>query len=266
MHGLLGENGSGKTTLCKILTGLYRPDEGGIEVDGRPVHFGSPRDAYEADIFMVQQHFSLVDRLTVAENVVLGWGHEQGFRLNRKEIGRRVAAAAEQYHMQVDPEAHVWQLSVGERQRVDILKALYRGARSVSVAGRNIRNADPVSAMAAGLAYVPEDRPGLGLAPGLSIAENLILKCYGDREFSRAGCISDRKVADRAMQSVRELLTDAAERGVAIALISEDLDEVLDLADRVALIYDGQIVGTIDRADVKRDEIGLMMAGMGGAG
>src|SRR5829696_5239531 len=115
VHALLGENGAGKSTLSNILTGLYRPDEGEIALDGRVVHFGSPRDALDAGIFMVHQHFRLVEPFTVAENVILG---EHGVR----DLGER-------YGIAVDPRARIWQLSLGEQQRVEILKALYREAR-----------------------------------------------------------------------------------------------------------------------------------------
>jgi general nucleoside transport system ATP-binding protein len=128
VHALLGENGAGKTTLMNVLTGLYRPDEGEIRVDGRPVAFRAPRAAIESGIGMVHQHFRLVESLTVAENVLLGW-HTPRLWLGRKAGIRQVAELAERYRMQVHPEARVWQLSVGEQQRVEILKALYRGAR-----------------------------------------------------------------------------------------------------------------------------------------
>ena len=128
VHALLGENGAGKTTLMNVLTGLYRPDEGAILVDGSPVSFRSPRNAIDAGIGMVHQHFRLVESLTVAENVLLGW-HTPRLWLGRKAGIRQVAELAERYRLEVHPEARVWQLSVGEQQRVEILKALYRGAR-----------------------------------------------------------------------------------------------------------------------------------------
>ena len=129
VHSLLGENGSGKTTLCKILTGLYRPDAGTLVVNGRPVVFHSPRRAYDSGVFMVQQHFSLVERLTVAENVVLGVAHAGLWRQRRSARNEAISAAGKLFHLEVDPSRYIWQLSVGERQRVEILKALYRGAR-----------------------------------------------------------------------------------------------------------------------------------------
>jgi simple sugar transport system ATP-binding protein len=472
IHALLGENGSGKTTMCKILTGLYRPDEGQIEVDGKPVRFSSPRDFFEAGVFMVQQHFSLVDRLTVAQNVVLGWTRQKRFWFNAKQVENEVAAFAEQFHMPVDQKAFVWQLSVGERQRVEILKALYRNARilildepttvltpqecedlftslrtmaaggaavifvthklpevtsvcdrvtvlrkgrnagtfpikkgetdvrdlarlmvgreiisvrraesrlsdqagvvldvvdlSVSnqfgrlglkdvslqvhageilgiagvagngqrelaealtgmephstgvvrVAGKSLRNGSPRSAIEAGVAYVPEDRMGTGLVPTLPVSDNMILKGFRDRRFCAGPIIRSGVVAKHAGQlltrfdvkgtsdtlvrqlsggnaqkvvlaremssdptvlvvaapnrgldisateSVRKLLIEAAERGVAVLLISEDLGEVLDLSDRVAVMYGGRIVGVVDPKTVELEQIGLMMAGI----
>src|SRR4051794_11219464 len=130
VHALLGENGAGKSTLSNILTGLYRPDEGEIRLYGAPVHFHSPRDALEAGIGMVHQHFRLVEPFTGAENNVLG-GHRGGgraFRVRPRAVERRVAELGERYRLSVDPRARIWQLSVGEQQRVEILKALYREA------------------------------------------------------------------------------------------------------------------------------------------
>ena len=131
VHALLGENGSGKTTLCKILTGLYRPDDGSIEVNGELVRFSSPADAHAAGIFMVHQHFSLVESLTVAENVVLGWSRNPTWRFSARSVEQDVAITSAKFGIKVDPRAYVWQLSAGERQRVEILKALYRGARTL---------------------------------------------------------------------------------------------------------------------------------------
>ena len=127
VHALLGENGAGKTTLMNVLTGLYRPDGGEILVGGRAVTFRSPRQAIDAGIGMVHQHFKLVDSLTVAENVLLGW-HTPRHWLGRRAGVRQVEELAKTYRMPVHTDARIWQLSVGEQQRVEILKALYRGA------------------------------------------------------------------------------------------------------------------------------------------
>src|SRR5881397_4179592 len=112
VHALLGENGAGKSTLSNILTGLYRPDDGEIFLDGRQVHFHSPRDALDAGICMVHQHFRLVEPFTVAENVVLGDHRGEGrtFRLRPRAIERRVIELSKRYGQAVDPRARVWQL------------------------------------------------------------------------------------------------------------------------------------------------------------
>src|SRR5438477_4555794 len=131
VHALLGENGAGKTTLSNILTGLYRPDEGEILLFGQRAEFQSPRDALDAGIAMVHQHFRLVSPFTAAENVVLGDHRDIGrsFLLRPRVIEQRVRELAGRYGLAVDPRARIWQLSVGEQQRVEILKALYQDAR-----------------------------------------------------------------------------------------------------------------------------------------
>ncbi len=128
IHGLLGENGAGKSTLCSMLAGLYRPDSGRMLLDGQTVHLRSPEDAATLGIGMVYQHFRLVERFTVAENIVLGRGIGVG-RQARRDVERRVHELGEEYGLAVDASRAVWQLSVGERQRVEILKQLFRGAR-----------------------------------------------------------------------------------------------------------------------------------------
>lgn len=128
IHALLGENGSGKSTLMSILSGLYRPDAGTILSKGDEISFRSPKDAINAGIGMVHQHFKLVDTFTVAENIILG-DKRIPFFLNRQKIVDKIVDMAEEYGLGIDPEAFVWQLSVGERQRVEIIKMLYRGSQ-----------------------------------------------------------------------------------------------------------------------------------------
>ncbi len=128
VHALLGENGAGKTTLMRILFGLYQPDEGQILLDDRPVTIHSPADSIRLGLGMIHQHFMLVPTLTVAENVALGLPSSRGVLLDLDVVSRRIQQLSEAYGLNVDPGELVWQLSVGEQQRVEILKALYRGA------------------------------------------------------------------------------------------------------------------------------------------
>ncbi|MGE5273662.1 MAG: ABC transporter ATP-binding protein [Verrucomicrobiota bacterium] len=472
VHALLGENGAGKSTLSNILTGLYRPDEGSISIYGEPVRFDSPSDAIAAGIGMVHQHFRLVPPFTVAENVILGEhrSEERSFVLHPRETERRVAFLGERYSLAVDPRARIWQLSVGEQQRVEILKALYREARilildeptavltpqeaeslfvtlrrmadegrtvifishklhevkavadrvtvlrdgrvvatlaaaeatlrdlaalmvgrdielarrveraappgdeaaleveglsvkgdrgeasvrdvsftvrvgeilgvagvagngqrelaeavtgirpaaagRVLVFGRQLRVGDPRSAIGAGIGHVPEDRLGTGVASSLSISDNSVLKSYRTPPFSHGPLLSrgtirryaveligrygvltpgpDLRARDLsggnlqklvlgrefsgdpkvliaasptrgldvgAIERIHAYLREVAAEGVAVLLISEDLDEIRVLADRIVVIYEGELTGEFDPRTATVEEIGLAMAG-----
>jgi simple sugar transport system ATP-binding protein len=472
VHALLGENGAGKTTLSNILTGLYRPDEGEIELYGEPVRFHSPRDALDAGVCMVHQHFRLVEPFSVAENVVLGDHRGEGRRviLRTSATEQRVDELSQRYGLAVNPKAKIWQLSIGEKQRVEILKALYRNARilimdeptavltpqeaetlfrtlramadegktvifishklhevkavadrvtvlrggrtvttvdagpatlqslaalmvgreievarpleqarqladvwtlevdglsvmgdrgetavrdvsfairegeivgvagvagngqrelaealsgmrdiragSIQVAGRRLRGGDPREAILAGVAHVPEDRLGTGLAPSLSVTSNVVIKTYRTRSLSHGPLLAVRRMRETAVgiigrydvktpgpgtpvrnlsggnlqklvlgrefaddplvlvvgqptrgldvgaiETVHSYLRDAAAKGVAILLMSEDLDEIRALADRILVIYEGEIVGELHAGAASIEEIGLLMAG-----
>lgn len=128
VHAILGENGAGKSTLMNVLYGLYRPTSGHIEVKGKKVNIDSPGHAIELGIGMVHQHFMLVQPFTVTENIVLGMEPTKGLSLNLKAAREKVIELSEKYHMQVDPDAKIEDISVGMQQRVEILKVLYRGA------------------------------------------------------------------------------------------------------------------------------------------
>lgn len=123
---LLGENGSGKTTLMNMLAGIYFPDEGEILINGKVVSIRSPKDAYAHHIGMIHQHFKLVEVFTAAENIVLGL-KEEG-RLDRKKLSEKVKAIADKYGFEIDPDKKIYDMSVSEKQTVEILKVLYRGA------------------------------------------------------------------------------------------------------------------------------------------
>ncbi len=129
IHALLGENGAGKTTLMNILYGLYAPEAGEVYLRGRQVAFASPREAIAQGLGMVHQHFMLVNSLTVADNIILGQPSPREPLLEKTAaVHQRLRALSERYGLSIHPEAEVWKLSVGEEQRVEILKALYRGA------------------------------------------------------------------------------------------------------------------------------------------
>jgi ABC-type uncharacterized transport system ATPase subunit len=475
VHALLGENGAGKSTLSNILTGLYHPDEGEILLGEKPVAFSSPRDALDAGICMVHQHFRLVAPFTVAENVLLGDHRGEGkkFVVHPRRVERHVAELGQRYRIAVDPRARIWQLSLGEQQRVEILKALYRDARilildeptavltpqeadslfetlrvmasegrtvvfishklhevtavsdrvtvlrggknvatvatnestqqslaslmvgrevegaarperdgdpgdpvlevtdlwaagdrgddavrgvsltvrageivaiagvagngqrelaetvtgmraaargTVRVDGTPLRLGDPRAAIAAGVAHVPEDRLHTGVAPSLPIASNVVLKTYRTAEIARGPLLKLRAIRDRAIElierydvrggtpslparqlsggnlqkvvlarefhgqprllvvasptrgldiaaieTVHGYLRTAAAGGIGVLLISEDLDEILALADRIAVLYEGAIVGERVAREATVDELGLLMAGGGAA-
>jgi general nucleoside transport system ATP-binding protein len=129
VHTLLGENGAGKSTLMNVLYGLYKPDEGEVRVDGRPVSIGSPLEAIEHGIGMVHQHFMLIPVMTVAENIVLANEPRRGLFLDLDAATARVRDLSERYGLAVDPDARVEDISVGMQQRVEILRALYRNAQ-----------------------------------------------------------------------------------------------------------------------------------------
>ncbi|MFM8648834.1 MAG: ABC transporter ATP-binding protein [Actinomycetota bacterium] len=469
VHALLGENGAGKSTLSNILTGLYRPDEGTVEIDGRAMQFSSPRDALDAGIGMVHQHFRLVSTFTVAENVVLG-EPESPFMMDEARVAQQVEELSNRYGLAVDPSARIWQLSVGEQQRVEIVKVLYRGAKvlildeptavltpieadalfktlramvaegrtvifishkldevmkvsdrvtvlrggktvgtvetantntrelaslmvgrsvefnrvarsnpadvaqtvltlhgvsvrddrgrdalhdisltvgrgeivgvagvagngqrelaeaisgmrplssgQIDVAGERVQSGRARSAIASGIAHIPEDRLHTGLASSHSVEDNLALKNYRSSSLSKFRVLRrkairaqatdlvqnyDVKTPDTvtpvrllsggnvqkvllarefsslpkvliaasptrgldvgAIETVRARLVEAAERGVGILLISEDLDEIMSLADRIVVMYEGRLVDEVAAESADRERLGLTMGG-----
>ncbi|MFZ5648949.1 MAG: ABC transporter ATP-binding protein [Bacillota bacterium] len=474
IHALLGENGSGKSTLMSILAGVYRPDRGKILVRGVEVSLRSPRDAIRHGIGMVHQHFKLVDNFTVVENIILGDSNTRYF-YDLDKLSGKITDLGDRYGLGVDPGARISQLSVGERQRVEILKMLYRGSdllimdeptavltpqeseelfenlkkfaasgRSVilithklnevlsaanrvtvlrggrvvavldreeiterklarlmvgrdvaaarrddiselvpgptvlelqgvgamkdvggqalkkvsftvkkgeifgiagvagngqkelaevitglrwahsgkiTINGANVTNWSPRRIADLGVSYVPEDRLGTGLVPGLGVVDNIILKNYRRPAFSGRGFINyrdagteaerlvrefDIKVANikspvgmlsggnlqrlllareisgnpalmvvvypvrgldvGATEAVHEILLNLRRKGTAILLISEDLDEILKLSDRVGVMFEGSMIGILPGGgNASPEEIGLLMMGSAGS-
>jgi general nucleoside transport system ATP-binding protein len=207
IHALVGENGAGKSTLMKMLYGLEQPDEGEILVRGQPEKIDSPRRAIALRIGMVHQHFMLVDAFTVAENVVLGSEPSQGGRLDIDEAERRVGELARGFGTPLDPRARVEDLTVGQEQRVEILKLLYRGADILIL-----------------------DEPTAVLVP----------------------------------QEVEELFANLRQlkaQGKTIIFIAHSLDEVLQVADRITVLRDGKVIGTVNAADTTSEQVAEMMVG-----
>ncbi len=205
IHALLGENGAGKTTLMRVLYGLYHPDSGVIKVKDRPVVIHSPKDAIQLGIGMVTQHFALVPPLTVAENVVLGY--QNSFVLNQAQIEESVAEAARRFGVEINPKAIVRHLSVGQRQRVEILKALYRNAEILIL-----------------------DEPTAVLIP-------------------------------QEVEALFETLNHLKQEGLSVVFISHKLHEVTQITDRITVLRDGRVVGTVNTTEVTQKEVAAMMVG-----
>jgi len=234
IHGLLGENGAGKSTLMKILYGLYSADEGEIWIDGERVEMRSPQDAIDAGIGMVHQHFKLIPRLSVSKNIVLGMreparafrddeptngflrslasnrvlkGLASRFTLGMERPEAEIQTLADDYGFDIDVSAPVWELDVGERQRVEILKALYRDVDLLIL-----------------------DEPTAVLSP---------------------------TEAERLFDTLRRL----SERGLSIIIITHKLKEIESITERVTVLRDGEKIGTVETADVSRDDLARMMVG-----
>ncbi len=469
VHALLGENGAGKSTLMKILYGLYHPDEGEILLNGKPVTIDSPTDSINLGIGMIHQHFMLVQTLTVAENVALGLPSSRGIITDLDRVSKRILELADIYGLKIDPDAYIWQLSVGQQQRVEIIKALYRGAAllildeptavltpqevdelfvimrqmvkdghalifishklhevvtisnrvsvlrdgrmigtkrtsdttkqdlanwmvgrkvgfapdrgviergeirlklenvscgsdrgtpglrgvnlevhsgeilgiagvsgngqrelaetvtglrrvtdgSVYLEGKDVTNLSPGELTERMLSYIPEERMRDGMIKDFTVAENMILREHHKMPYSRSGFLNlgaisrhsaeligkfqvktpsqeilaknlsggniqkvviarelsrhpraivaaqpTRGLDIGATEYVRQQLIEQRKEGTAILLISEDLDEILALSDRIAVIYEGQIMDIVPRDEATPEKLGLLMAGV----
>ena len=207
IHALVGENGAGKTTLMNILYGLYQPTSGKIEVHGKECIFHSAIDAIRAGIGMVHQHFMLIPRLSIADNIVLGGEPRSGFRYDRSEAIRKVSSLCAQYDMGLDCEEIVGKKSLGIQQRTEIMKALYRKADILIL-----------------------DEPTAVLTP---------------QEIDELG----------------NMLKHLKEMGNTIIIITHKLQEVIDFSDRVTVMRQGKIEGTVNTADSNVEELTRMMVG-----
>jgi simple sugar transport system ATP-binding protein len=236
IHGLLGENGAGKSTLMKILYGLYDQDSGTILIDGERLEADSPRDAIDAGIGMVHQHFMLVPRLTVVENIVLGSREPAGpfraaddagdgglldsllssrivrslasrFTLGLESPAEEIRTLADAYGFDIDVTASIWELDIGQQQRVEILKALYRDVDLLIL-----------------------DEPTAVLTP---------------------------TEADRLFDTLRQL----ADEGLSVIFITHKLTEVTALTDRVTVLRDGKGIETVETADCSRADLAELMVG-----
>lgn len=204
--GLLGENGSGKSTLMKVLFGMTPPDSGGIVFKGRELAARSPAEALAAGIGMIHQHFMLVDAMTVAENVMLGW-EAAGRWLRRDEIGARVREASRAYGLSVEPDQVVGNLPLGMKQRVEIVKAVLRGADLLILD-------EPTSILS------PPEVSGL-------------------------------------LEVLRRLRGD----GRSVIFITHKLAEALEVCDRIVVLRDGEVTGSVAAAEATRDSLVRMMVG-----
>lgn len=225
IHGLLGENGAGKTTLMNILYGLYRQDSGDIFFEDNLVQIDSPKAAIDLGIGMVHQHFKLIPKLTVLENIILGLKavlpHRLKnnafsairqkfigtFGLNIKDAERKVTALSEQYGLKIHPKARVWELSVGEQQRVEIIKALYRDVKLLIL-----------------------DEPTAVLTP-------------------------------QEVDSLFEMLKTMVDKGYTIIFITHKLNEVLDVCHRITVLRNGKVVSTVSSDQTDKAMLAKMMVG-----
>lgn len=207
IHALLGENGAGKTTLMNILYGMYQADKGQIFLRDEPIDIHSPKTAIQYGINMIHQHFMLVPVFTVTESIILGYKTPRAPLLDLRLERKRVTELSKQYGLKVDADAKVWQLSVGAQQRVEILKALYRGAEVLIL-----------------------DEPTAVLTPGET-------------------------------EELFSVLREMVDQGKTIIFITHKLREVMMISDRVTVLRDGRVVGTIRTDNTSKAELAKMMVG-----
>jgi general nucleoside transport system ATP-binding protein len=207
IHALLGENGAGKTTLMNILFGLSQPNSGEIYINEKLAHITSPSDAISHGIGMIHQHFMLIQVFTVTENITLGEHLQHEPILDLEKTRENIMEISKSSGLKVEPDARIMDLSVGQQQRVEVIKALYRGANILIM-----------------------DEPTSVLTPQETDELFVILK-------------------------------DLAKKGNTILFITHKLREVMEISDRVTVLRDGKVIGTVNTKDTNRFELAKMMVG-----
>jgi ABC-type uncharacterized transport system ATPase subunit len=253
IHALVGENGAGKSTLMKMVYGMEQPDEGEILVRGKPEKIDSPRKAIALRIGMVHQHFMLVDAFTVAENVVLGAEPANGGRLDLDEANREVAELARGFGTNLDPAARVETLAVGQQERRPFSRRGLLNPKAMRQRATDLVRAFRVKApsiAAPAYALSGGNQQKLVLAREFASGPKLLIAAYPTRGLDIG-----------ATEFVWKQLVSARDAGLAVLLISANLEEILALADRVGVIYDGRITAELDGSQATMNELGLYMTG-----
>ncbi len=230
VHALLGENGAGKSTLSSVLTGLYRPDAGTVAIAGQTVQLSSPRNAISLGIGMVHQHFRLVPTFTVAENITLG----KSGKLDRRGNEERIAALGEEFGLPVDPRAKIWQLSVGQQQRVEILKALDRNAKVLILD-------EPTAVLA------PHESEALFVTLRTMVAAGRSI-VFISHKLQEVMAVSDRVTVLRDGRNAGTVNTaETSQRELALLMVGRDVVFTMDDgAPRPAIDWDRMVLEVVD--------------------
>jgi simple sugar transport system ATP-binding protein len=237
VHAVVGENGAGKSTLMKILFGLEQPNAGTLLLDGKPVQFAGPREAIEAGIGMVFQHFSLVPSFAVYENVVMGSEPRAGIRLDRRRAIAEVQALSDRFRLKVDPHPPVRTLPVGQQQRVEILKALYRNARILILD-------EPTAVLA------PQEVQELFVAIRSLVAQGKTV-IFIAHKLPEVLEISDRITVMRQGKTVGQVKTsEVTEQGLAAMMVGREVSlrverKPTEQVQRVAAVRDLRVVNAL---------------------
>lgn len=271
---LLGENGCGKSTLVNMLSGIYTPDSGSIEIGGKKVTFHSPKDAIKAGIGMIHQHFKLIDVLTAAENITIG--QKSGLFVNKRKMNVRIDELCKKYGIPIDPDKKIYNMSVSEKQSVEILKILYRGADVLILDEPTaVLTPQEISALFDILRGMKEQGCAIiiithKLAEVMEISDRVTVLRKGE-------CIKTVTTAETTPQQLTEMMVGAsvsleierpkAERSASPVLSVKDLtkrsaDGVLQLNDCTFDLYGGEILGIAGIAGSGQKELCEIIAGL----